>query len=291
METDIRELLAEDDLFDPFDEEEESPDEQPLVGAPLEEADVAPAVAEAQGAPDTRTPQEHFEDLMKSMPGQRRTLLALVGYCREPKTGAEMDVRTSELLEYNFSVYSPVVFRELLENAGAIRYVPLDEPPVPDGAAAAAQETGEPQGACASVPADGGEVVSERYFDGEEEVEIDFLEVPEERPGLWQATPEGLEVVDAQDDEGAIRELLGKEPVYLDIYHQILDYCCEQGGRSAKELDRLVNGSPLLEEPRRYSGYFVGRLERKGALEWRGGWCTTDAGRAMIEEACAQVGK
>lgn len=275
------------------------------MGAPLDEADVAPAVAEAGDALDERTPQERFEDLMASMPGQRRTLLALVDYCREPKTGAEMDARTEELLQYGFSVYSPVVFRELLEQAGAIRYVPLDEPAVGegaaagepvDGASAAGAQDAASAGAAGGQPAVGADaadaqanVVTERYFDGEEEVEIDFLEVPEERPGLWQATDEGLSVVDAQDDEGAIRELLGKEPVYLDIYHQILDFCCEEGGRSAKEIDRLVNDSPLLEEPRRYSGYFVGRLERKGALEWRGGWCTTEAGKAMIAEAVAQA--
>ena len=128
---------------------------------------------------------------------------------------------------------------------------------------------------------------SEQYFDGEETVELEFLEVADERPGLWVATPEGLEVVDEQDDAGEIRKLLAAEPQYLDIYHQILDFCCEEGGRSAKEIDRLVNDSPLLEEPRRYSGYFVGRLERKGALEWRGGWCTTQVGRDMIEEALA----
>lgn len=274
METDIRELLTEDDLFDPFAEEDEGPvpDDAPLIGAAMGAEEAAPGAA-AAAAVDERPAQERFEALMASMPGQRRTLLALVDWCRQPKTGAEMDARTEELLEYSFSVYSPVVFRELLERAGAIRYVPLDDPGTGEGGAAGAA----PQ------------VVAEQYFDGEEEVEIEFLEVAEERPGLWEATPEGLEVVDAQDDEGAIRELLGKEPQYLDIYHQILDFCCEPGGRSAKEVDRLVNDSPLLQEPRRYSGYFVGRLERKGALQWQGGWCTTAAGRAMIEEAAAAV--
>lgn len=272
METDIRELIAEEDLFDPFeddDEEEAGAEEQPAIGVAMEADEVAPG---AQAAAETAElpARERFCALLDSMPGQRRTLLALVAYCREPKTGAEMDARTEELLEYGFSVYSPVVFRELLERAGAIRYVPIEEPEVGEDGAVAPDE---PQ------------VVSEQYFDGTEEVEIDFLEVTEERPGLWEATEEGLEVVDAQDDEADIRELLGKEPRYLDIYHEILDACCIDGGRSAKELDRLVNDSPLLQEPRRYSGYFVGRLERKGALAWRGGWCTTDAGRAMIDEA------
>ena len=301
MEADVRELFDEDELFDPFEdmpEGEIDPEAaaQVTVGAPLTAEQAAPKAAAAP-AVDERTAQERFRDLLKETPGQRRVMLALVDYCREPKTGAEMDARTEDLLCYGFSVYSPVVFRELLEEAGAIRYVLLDDDGnmvEPDEAAVAADghtvENGDRQAAAAgeaAVASAADELHSEEYFDGEETVELEFMEIADERPGLWVATPEGLEVVDEQDDAGEIRKLLAAEPQYLDIYHQILDYCCEEGGRSAKELDRLVNDSPLLEEPRRYSGYFVGRLERKGALEWRGGWCTTQVGRDMIEEALA----
>lgn len=301
MEADVRDLFDEDALFDPF---EDGPDgdfdseaaAQVTVGAPLTAEEAAPKAAAAP-AVDTRTAQERFRDLLKETPGQRRVMLALVDYAREPKTGAEMDARTEDLLRYGFSVYSPVIFRELLEEAGALRYVLLDD----EGSEVAADEAagvadaqaeagaGGPGVADAGVGAAYGAPVlrSEEYFDGEETVELEFLEAADERPGLWVATPEGLEVVDEQDDAGEIRKLLAAEPQYLDIYHQILDYCCEEGGRSAKEIDRLVNDSPLLEEPRRYSGYFVGRLERKGALEWRGGWCTTQVGRDMIDEAVA----
>ncbi len=301
MEADVRDLFDDDALFDPF---EDGPDgdfdpeaaAQVTVGAPLTAEEAAPKAAAAP-AVDTRTAQERFRDLLKETPGQRRVMLALVDYAREPKTGAEMDARTEDLLRYGFSVYSPVIFRELLEEAGALRYVLLDD----EGSEVAADEAAGVADAQAEAGTGGPGVVdaatgtaygapvlrSEDYFDGEETVELEFLEVADERPGLWVATPEGLEVVDEQDDAGEIRKLLAAEPQYLDIYHQILDYCCEEGGRSAKEIDRLVNDSPLLEEPRRYSGYFVGRLERKGALEWRGGWCTTQVGRDMIDEAVA----
>lgn len=284
MEADVRDLFDEDALFDPFDD---GPDgdfdpeaaAQVTVGAPLTAEEAAPKAAAAP-AVDTRTAQERFRDLLKETPGQRRVMLALVDYAREPKTGAEMDARTEDLLRYGFSVYSPVIFRELLEEAGVLRYVLLDDE---GGEVAADEAAGGAQAEAHGAPV----LCSEEYFDGKETVELEFLEVADERPGLWVATPEGLEVVDEQDDAGEIRKLLAAEPQYLDIYHQILDFCCEEGGRSAKEIDRLVNDSPLLEEPRRYSGYFVGRLERKGALEWRGGWCTTQVGRDMIDEAVA----
>ena len=299
MEADVRDLFDEDALFDPFEDGPEGDVDpaaaaQVTIGAPLSAEEAAPAVAAAPEV-DERTAQERFRDLLKETPAQRRVMLALVDFCRQPKTGEEMDARTEELLRYGFSIYSPVVFRELLEEAGAIRYVFDDdgnEVAETHGAVAEGEAPVEDGDRCGSAPGEGLDgtaadradaepcvMSSEEYFDGQETVELEFLEVADERPGLWVATPEGLEVVDEQDDAGEIRDLLAAEPKYLDIYHQILDFCTEDGGRSAKELDRLVNDSPLLEEPRRYSGYFVGRLERKGALEWRGGWCTTQAGR------------
>lgn len=316
MEADVRDLFDEDALFDPFEDvdvDELDPEAaaQVTVASPLSAQEAAPRAAAAP-AMDMRAAQERFRDLLKETPGQRRVMLSLVDYCREPKTGAEMDERTDELLRYGFSVFSPVVFRELLEEAGAIRYAVFDadgNEVAGDASAAAAgggltvsngdrsdvsaggagggaygDETDSPGLAFAGG---GDTLLSEEYFDGQEAVELEFLEVADGRPGLWVATPEGLEVVDEQDDAGEIRKLLAAEPQYLDIYHQILDFCTMDGGRSAKEIDRLVNDSPLLEEPRRYSGYFVGRLERKGALEWRCGWCTTQVGRDMIAEALA----
>ena len=310
MEADVRDLFDEDALFDPFEDGPEGDVDpaaaaQVTIGAPLSAEEAAPAVAAAPEV-DERTAQERFRDLLKETPAQRRVMLALVDFCRQPKTGEEMDARTEELLRYGFSIYSPVVFRELLEEAGAIRYAVFDddgnEVAETHGAVAEGEAPVEDGDRCGSAPGEGLDgtaadradaepcvMSSEEYFDGQETVELEFLEVADERPWLWVATPEGLEVVDEQDDAGEIRDLLAAEPKYLDIYHQILDFCTEDGGRSAKELDRLVNDSPLLEEPRRYSGYFVGRLERKGALEWRGGWCTTQAGREMIAEALAEV--
>lgn len=297
MEADVRDLFDEDALFDPFedvdvDELDPAAAAQVTVASPLSAQEAAPRAAAAP-AMDMRAAQERFRDLLKETPGQRRVMLSLVDYCREPKTGAEMDERTDELLRYGFSVFSPVVFRELLEEAGAIRYAVFDADgnEVAEDASAGSAGGGaygdEADSSGRAFAGGGDTLLSEEYFDGQEAVELEFLEVADGRPGLWVATPEGLEVVDEQDDAGEIRKLLAAEPQYLDIYHQILDFCTLDGGRSAKEIDRLVNDSPLLEEPRRYSGYFVGRLERKGALEWRCGWCTTQVGRDMIAEALA----
>ena len=102
MEADVRDLFDEDALFDPFDD---GPDgdfdpeaaAQVTVGAPLT-AEEAASKAAAAPAVDTRTAQERFRDLLKETPGQRCVMLTLVDYAREPKTGAEMDARTEDLL-------------------------------------------------------------------------------------------------------------------------------------------------------------------------------------------------
>ncbi|MBQ3283964.1 MAG: hypothetical protein IJH42_08995, partial [Atopobiaceae bacterium] len=246
---------------------------------------------------------ERIEKLLKSMPGQKRLLLRLIDHCREAKNGEQMDEYTLELQKYCSSVYTPVVLRELLQEAGAIDYLEPDPPAVEeleldeaDAAEVAAQEAAR-EAAKIQTPAvplvedgvlvsiDESKVQHEVMIEGDEELTLDYLEVEEREPGLWQATAAGLAIVDAMDDVKATRELLQREPDYLGVYHRILDFCAQaEYGRSPKEIDDLVNDDPLLQKPRRYSGYFVGRLEREGALEWRSGWVVTDAGREVMAD-------
>lgn len=275
MDTDICELIDDDLLFDPFEDDEED------AGAPLSDDEdssllIGEALEEREPVVDTRPPRERIEEMLEKVRGHKRVFLQLIDYCREPKSASDMDARTEELTAHAFSVYSPVVIRELLEGASAIEYLKSEE----ERACDAAEATGEEPF---------GERARERYFNGTEEVELEYLEIGEVQQGLWTATADGLAVVDEQDDLGESRELLAQEPYYLDIYHQILDYCSDARGRTVKEIDRLVNDSPLLEEPRRYSGYFVSRLEQKGSLEWRGGWYTTDIGKTVLEESNAKA--
>lgn len=333
MDDDIRDLIA-DDLFDPFEDDEgdtrNTAGGNVFASAALDGAEgEGGIVGEPLPPNDDETkkpllsPEERIARLLEEMPGQKRLLLRLVDYCREAKSGEDMDAFTFGLKENCYSVYSPVVLRELLEEAGAIEYLPADgereEMPCAGGTSPVegvshaeeairsedvldAQETlaadGDALGVTAApfvdggvlIPIDESKVRHESLVENGEEMTLSFLEIEETKPGLWVATEAGCAAVDGIDDVSATRELLEKEPRYLDIYHQILDFCAqEEYGRSSKEIDNLVNDSPLLQEPRRYSGYFVSRLERQGALEWRSGWCVTDAGREIIEEAAAKV--
>jgi hypothetical protein len=336
MDTDIRDLLLDDNLFDPFQDEDEAEEEVVLaaapddagIGAPLEERPVVEKVV--------LPPEERIAHLFEEAPGQKRLLLRLIDHCREAKTGEEMDAYTLELQENCFSVYSPVILRELLEEAGAIEYVVTGEQTpegegvedaIAEGATRAEGGEAAGEGVAAETVAEGTAVADddaapssspanpflrgsvfgvgslaaevdeasiqhEILIEDDEELVLDFLEVEEREPGVWVATAAGCAAADAVDDVAATKELLGKEPQYLNIYHEILAYCAAEAyGRSAKELDNLVNDSPLLQEPRRYSGYFVSRLERQGALEWMGGWCVTPAGKEIMAGYESEVNK
>lgn len=330
MDKDIRDLLLDDDLFDPFQDEDDSEEEVVFtsapddtgIGVPLEE----PSVVEEVILP----PEERIAKLFEEAPGQKRLLLRLIDHCREAKTGEEMDVYTRSLQENCFSVYSPVILRELLEEAGAIEYVVTSDDEAPESSsdvsealaakgegvlnedvcmAAKSEKTSSEdtstsassnpfmQGSVFGADAlfsevDEASIQHEILIEDDEELVLDFLEVEERPPGVWVATVAGCAAVDTVDDVAATQELLAKEPQYLNIYHEILDYCAsETYGRSAKEIDNLVNDSPLLQEPRRYSGYFVSRLERQGALEWNGGWCVTPAGKEIMAEYEFEVSK
>ena len=323
MDNDIRDLLAED-VFDPFGDEEENELEN-VIGTSLaqEENDELEDESDANGEPTVEElpAEERIHNLLEKLPGQKRLMLRLIAYCEEQKSGAEMDEYTEKLKEDCYSVYSPVVFRELLEDAGAIEYIPDENEEENEEGSEEETENLDMQGhgeqpdalgECKQpgalgereqssnvftqggvlIPIDEEKVQHESLVEDGQELTLDYLEIEETKPGFWVATAAGLDAVAQLDDFGSTVELLQKEPRYLDIYHQILDFCAqEELGRSSKEIDNLVNDSPLLQEPRRYSGYFVSRLERQGALEWHSGWCITDAGKAVLEKDTAEAQK
>ena len=43
-----------------------------------------------------------------------------------------------------------------------------------------------------------------------------------------------------------------------------------------------MDGDPLCAEPRRFCGFFRGKLEETGAIEWRDTWTITDLGRSVL---------
>lgn len=55
-----------------------------------------------------------------------------------------------------------------------------------------------------------------------------------------------------------------------------------RGGESLKALGDVIDDEPVLQSPKRYAMYFIDKLEHAGAVEWRGSWTITDAGREYL---------
>lgn len=235
---------------------------------------VAPGVAALAGSGDAggserpvparpvEPPRERIACLLDEMPGQRRVLMGIVDFCRQPRTAEEVDERVTELKSHAYSVYEPVTLRELLEGAGALVYEGED------------RMGGE---GCDDVR-------TETVSVSDEECVVGYLEVTPMQPGVWRATEEGLRAVAKNADAVRTAQLLDDEPQYRDVYLKMISAVADGRPHTAKELDERFNDLPQLQQPRRYAGFFTSHLEKCGAIEWAGGWVATEAGRALVVE-------
>ncbi|MBM4467201.1 MAG: response regulator transcription factor [Chloroflexi bacterium] len=104
--------------------------------------------------------------------------------------------------------------------------------------------------------------------------------VVEEEEERWQTTEAGKRVAAREALAKRLLELLAQEPVYQDIYMQVLRFC--QTPRARAEIEELLEGNPVMEKPKVYPTFFIQGLEEAGGLEWVGKWQTTEAGKGVL---------
>lgn len=233
-------------------------DFDPLEDLRLDEEDEKPATDYLPPIPDAElsrvpeevplTAEERIEKLLAGIPGQTLRLLRAVQTCAEPKTFSEIDADLQEAFPVEVSVYGSAQIVELLERAGALEEQVTEEDSAP--------ESFEPAG--------------------------DYLVVTPAKPRTYLATAAGLAAVEARSGEHVVREALLKEPQYVPLYRTILEMTSEEGGCATKELDVVIDNDPLCEEPRRFCGYFLDRLEEAGAVQWNNAWVATKLGREVL---------
>ncbi|MCI8367104.1 MAG: hypothetical protein HFJ66_05830 [Eggerthellaceae bacterium] len=260
------EAFTIDDDFDPlaplgFDGEE----------GPDDYSDYMPPIPDAQFSrvpePVPVSPEERIEKLLQGLPGQRFRVLHLAQLAREePLTMEAMVAGLDDAYPQRASVFSAAQLVELLEKAGGLEVAGrLDEAgnvvPVSEPAAAPAPD----------------ELTDEELeallADGDNRLAV------EEAPALvYLATPAGTLVHDQYVNLGNIEALVAKEPRYDEVYRTIFGLVTAEGGATMKELDAAVNGFEVMQEPKRFCGYFLDRLEKAGAVEYRDIWQATPLG-------------
>ena len=274
------EAFAIDDDFDPLADldldEGERDDAEAGYLPPIPDADksVVPPPVEL-------SPAERIEKLLAGMPGQQFRLLRAVELCAEPRTLEEAAAALDEAHPSPTSVYSSVQVIQLLERAGALER--LED----EGAGDAPAEGEEDRATEAMGESADADIAPSAAEDGEalaegEEPEGDFISVTPAPPCRYQATQAGFDAIAAHVNEDRIVQKIVEEKRYLPIFQRVLEMAAREGGCPTKELDAAVDDDPLCAEPRRFCGFFRGKLEGTGAIEWRGTWAITDLGRSVL---------
>jgi hypothetical protein len=269
------EVFEIEERFNPLEDQRFAEDELE------QESDYLPPVPDAElgqrTAPVRRTPRERIESLIVGIPGQRFRILHAVRFCDEPHTRDEIAAELDAAYPGEVSVYNSTQIVQLLEHAGALaKQTPVAEDTADaerDGAAGTAADAAGTTAAAAAAATDAAPGTA---------AESDFLVVTQTPPSTYLATPVGLEAVEEAFGTAAALAMLAEEERYLPLYQEILVRAAVEGGCSTKALDDFIDPHPLAEEPRRFCGYFLGRLEKVGAVRWLDNWIITEPGRAVL---------
>lgn len=247
------------DALADFDDGGEEYDESSGQGGPILQNQTSMYYAPKQ---DDLTPEQKIDELFERLAPRRRVLLGILEYVKTPQRADALKQKVEELQTYDASVYDGYDFSRLLHRAEAI----------------------------SKVAEDGSE------YDENAEQEPDIVEVDGEqfykptdgKQVFWLITEAGQAYLDKDDPYGRLSDLLGKEPEYLHIYKDVLEFC-GSAGRSAEELKTRIEADPVTKKPHRFSTYFVKRLEDAGALIWRGAWHITEVGQKGLDSLFGNV--
>ncbi len=210
---------------------------------------------------------EDIAEFVEAMKGQKQVILAIINRCRTEAFAKDIDEVIEPFKRYRRSVYSDINMRRLLVEHQALQHLEKEALEPVEGVLAEGEEYS------VVIDEDGHEVIVDK--DGNLIVTKNIIE-------SWVATEAGIAYADAQDPMGELETLLAKEPQYLSIYQRILMFCREKG-RTGYEINGIVDNDPLVQDPRRFSQYFLGRLEGVNALNWEDDWTITDLGLEYLQ--------
>lgn len=195
---------------------------------------------------------ERIASLIKGMPGYEKLLYEVIEFCRSLRESDEVAAFIEDRLCGSVSVYSPETICANLVGAGALDLV-----------------------------AKGG---GDSDFGVQNHDEEDgFIQPVAPTSFGYQSTPDGLASLDADDSQKRLDAIVSDDARYAPVHKALLEACMGESGLTKKEVDALIDRHPLCESPRRYSGYFLKRLEAADALVFDGYWHTTFIGEKLLD--------
>lgn len=309
------EFDEDDDQDDKGEDQNYYVDKIPEIAPSMEEA--AAARRAKYPTPELTRP-ERIAKAIKGMPGQKKLLLHVIAFCEQERPDAEIIDEIHTFQRGGVNVYAPESVIAILERCGALELTndPLKQQAVAssgDKAEGEAGVEGEPgsQGQ-AEIEAEGEAKVEDASANaGKPEVEgapttdgnegtpagdpathiegapasdgDETLRVSRPEPARYRATADGLAAVAQEDPAARFTSLMEANAVYAPIFRTVLEICESEGGATKKQIDQLVDHDPLCQEPRRFSGYFIDKLEEADGIVFESTWHITETGRAMLE--------
>lgn len=221
------------------------PSEIPSVIADIEE--------ESPYAEDD--PARPVDDLIKSMIPQRPYLMAFLKKAAETPTMEDMKALYDEMFEYRPTVFSAYDMCALLEETGAIKRVDEEGNDYDMAAVDPVIVTDEATGAT--------------YYQANEPADMH-----------WTLLAPGQTILDDDDPLGRAQAAFDADPDLQPLYKRLLTLC--RDGADIEALNDAINYDDLSWEPRVYAPFFVDRMEKADAIDWKGTWQLTEVGEEAL---------
>lgn len=241
-------------------------DRKPSVASGTGAAAIDPA-AIAQGAdveyelPDEPTFADRVNAVVMCVGSQnalREALYKTLAFCQQPRDFVEVEdfiAQTDEFV-YSHIMQTPFAMIQMLVDAGGLAQTPLD--------------------------GEGNPIADEQLANLSEDEADDLIATYR-----IQATDAGAETVRLLAPERRIEAQLSLRPHRRDTYFAVLDFCAQP--RKFPEIEAFFKNTSGLSQDivadhhKLSPDFYVDKLDKAGALVWRGAWVATDAGKRMLQ--------
>lgn len=227
------------------------------VFSPMEGSDIPSIIAdiEVESPYDESDPARPVDNLIKAMAPQRSYLMRFLNAAADNPTMDAMKALYDEWFEYSPTVFTAYDMCVLLEEAGALERVTADGTPYDMGAAEPIMVIDEATGAT--------------YYQANEPADL-----------CWKLTDAGRTILDDDDPVGRAQAYFEVDTALQPLYKRLLTLC--RDGAALEELNDAINYDVLSWEPRVYAPFFIDRMEKADAIEWKGTWQLTEVGNEVL---------
>ena len=188
----------------------------------------------------------------------REVLYKTLAFCGAPRTFDEVEdfIAAQDEFIYSHIIQEPFTLAHMLLNAGGLSQTPLD---------------------------DAGNAISEESLAAMSDDEAcDAVATYR-----LETTPAGAKAVELLAPERRIASQIAKVPHRADTYYALMAFC--RTPRKFPEIEDFFKNTEGLamdvvaDSHKLSPDYYVDKLDRAGALVWRGAWALTEAGQRVLD--------